>query len=1381
MWRRSRADPVRRLRERLDGFGATMDARRVLDADAIRDAEAVIDLVTRTPPRPPMPDHVAEGVFLLACLFWYRYQVLPPGQDADELAHAVRFTEVLVRFAPERVPPSLLALLRAHGPPSGPATAAPAGGRIPTPCSGPGGSGGPTGRGGGEPAELYQEAVALMGAAEWSGDYRAADRAEGLLKRALAGTPTGTPERLRYLTALGRVHRDQFRYLGRRRCLPAAIDAHRESLESTPAADPERPARLFHLGNVLGDRYELAGDAEALDESIRLLDEAVRTAPAGSPLVTTARANLGQRLRERWRRRRDPADLDRAADVLALAVRAGVDPRIGAVHGAVAAERFLLSGGDDDLTAAIEANRSVLTAGNLPDELAGVSGVSLASLLVERHQRHRDPADLDAAIEAYRAVEQTGLAGALTDGVRHTVGTLLASRYALHRRATDLAEAVRLLREGVSAAGDPVTRALRLGDLGYTLGEWAAALDGTRTTREARDLLTEAERLLPAEHPQRPGLLNNLGRLLYELADRAGEPDLLEQAVATHRAAVAGVPADAPVLPRHLANLGLALQALFARTQDLAILTEAVDVLRRAVDASPPGHPDRLAALVNHASVLNRRVELAVNGALPGAGPSGPDAASVTAAAERDARTAVRMLREAAELARREDPEAYGPVAVVLTIAYVLQHLLTGDTGPLDEAVDAARSAESLPLPAGERHRLLINLGGALLLRFRATRTTRDATDLLAAHRSAVAALPAGHPDRTMGLINLAYAIETVAGPPDDDPTGPAALPGPDPAEATAALREAAGVEAAPSLLRATAAAAYASRAADLPEALDGYATAIELLDLAAWHGMDPDDQGRLLGRFPGLASDAAAVAIALDLPRRAVELLEHGRGVLLTRAHDAGADLAVLRERAPRLADRLAELQAGLDGFDPAPASGAPGMPPVSAAPGALPVGGLSAPGAGGTPVSPSSVGGTSPGAAVGGASTARAAGGVSAGPERRHELATRRRELLAEIRRLPGFATFLLPPSFAELSDAAVGGPVVLVNVSGRRCDGLVVTPGRVRAVPLPELTHAELAVRAATCLAALAELSAPISGGDAGPVETERRRLAARRRVAETLDWLWRVVAAPVLDALDPSDAPPGTTHPPRLWWCPTGLLTLLPLHAAAPLGGGDGVLDRVIPSYTASLRALRHARRGVPAAPAPVTSALVVGMPRTPGLADLPGAAREEEIVRRHVAHVTSLTGAAATPAAVLAALPERPVAHLSCHGHQHLAAPARGRLVLAGGPLHVRDLWRPAGTSAALAVLSACDTVRGGAALPDEALTLGTAFQLAGFRHVVGALWSISDALTVRLCEDLYAGLAVPGGIDPERAATALHRAVRDLRAALPGLPDLWAGYVHIGP
>ncbi|MEU0548115.1 CHAT domain-containing protein [Micromonospora sp. NPDC005979] len=1329
MWRRFRPDPIGRLRERLERFGATGDRRAVLDSGAIRDAEAVADLVTATSPDGPLPERIAEGVSLLAGLHWYRYQLLPSGEDADDLDQALRLTEFLLRFAPERVPPPLLELLRSR---PAPAEA----GRPPRPRPARADT---TARDGTASAR-YVEAVLLMAAAETSRDYRAADQAEALLRQALAGTPAGAPERLHYLSALGKVHRDQFQHLGRRRALAGAVEAHRESLEATAVGDPERPVRLFNLGNVLGDTYEVDRDPVALDEAITALRDAVRAAAPGTPVRTMARMNLGQRLRDRWRLHRRPGDLDEAVDSFAAA-RDSADPRAAALHGAALAERFARDRTPADRDTAIEAYRSALTGfGGLDPELASTAQFGLATLLAERHHSAADPADLDAATGAYRAAAASGPTPDGTDGddLRHVAAGLLVSRYERRRRADDITEAVRVLRASVASARDPVQRAHWLADLGHALALGHADLGGVSALRAGRDALTEAERLLPRTDPLRPHVLNNLGNTLRELSDLAGEPALLEPAAVALRSAVAAAAPDDASLPRYRSNLGLVLQALFASTQDLATLTEAIQVLAQVVESTPTGHPDRLPALTNHGSALNRRVELFLDGALPA---DGRTADEVAAGVAEDSDTAVAALREAAELAEREaDPTEYAQTVGTHALAHLLRHRLNGDLPALDEAVRLLDRLSRRPSADADRHRILTNLGNALLLRHQAGHADADASAMLTAYRKAVDELTPEHPARAMCLSNLATALERVA---EVDADGSRAL-----VEATAALRAAAHVESAPSLLRATAASRYAAHAAqagDLPAALDGYTTAIELIDLVAWHGMDPDDQTRLLARFPGLASDAAAVAIALDRPERAVELLEYGRGVLLTRAHDAGADLAALRARAPRLADRLADLQAALDGFG--------SRPPAQV-------------------VSPDTWGRDGSVAATG------------ATPEQRYDLATRRRHLLAEIRDRPGFADFLRPPPFDELARAAVNGPVVLVNVADRRCDALVVANGRVTVVPLPELTLTELIVRTAGFLGAIAVLTGP-SAADVPPPQVRRRHALARAEVAQTLDWLWRVIAVPVLEVALPTppaaDAEPTDGGWPRLWWCPTGVLTLLPLHAAGPSDGGDGLLDRVVPSYTASLRALTHARRGGPTPPGPVDAALFVGMPQTPGLADLPGVTREEEVVRRHLSRVRSLIGPVASPATVLDALPEQPVAHLSCHGTQDLRFPTRGRLELAGGALSVRDLWRPAGRPAALAVLSACETVRGGAALPDEALTLGTAFQLAGFRHVIGALWSVSDALTVRLCADLYDGLAVSAGIAPDRAAVALHAAVRRLRAALPDHPDTWAGYAHLGP
>ncbi|MEU1844773.1 CHAT domain-containing protein [Micromonospora sediminicola] len=1293
MWQRFRSDPVRRLRERLDRFGAGHDPRHLLDAGAARDAEAVVDLVSATEPTAPLPERTAEALFLLACLHWYRYQVLPAGRDADDLAQAVTLTRLLLHAAPDRVPPSLLALYRAHAPAADPArvprSRAPEAGRtVPADA----------------PAALAMQAVLLMGDAERTGRYAAADRAEALLRRAIDVTPPG-PERATYLSMLGRVHRDQFRHLGRSRALPAAIDAHRESLESTRADDAQRPTRLFNLGNVLSDRFEVDGDPATLDESRGLLREAA--ASATDPTVRAlASGVLGQVLRHRWRIHGRPADLDEAVDAFGRARPAG-DPRLAALHGIVLSERFLRDGSPADRDAGIDALRAAVGADTpLDAELAGPTWGGLAALLEDRYRADESApaagADLDAALDAYRAA--AGATG--DDGLRHQVGVLLTHRYERGGDAGDLAEAVRLLRAGVAAADDPVVRGRRLADLGYALARGRPEHGAVDAWRAACDALTEAVALLPPGDPARHRSLNNLGNSLRERADQGDDPDLLERAAEALRAAVAETDPRTPA--DYLSNLGLVLQARFAVTQDLATLAEAVAVLTDAVEAAPPGHPARAAALTNYGAALNRRAELAVDG-------TGPAAAD---AARRDTDAAVAALREAVALADPTDPQEYAQSGGSLATALFLRHRTTGDTAALDETIDLLDGlTRAGPLRPADRHRALTNLGNALLVRHRATAAAGDAGAMLAAYRGAVDALPPEHPDRTMCLSNLATALEATTAPGD----------APD-ARARAALREAASVPAAPSSLRAVAAhraARLADLADDLPAALDGYTAAIELLDLVAWHGMDPDDQARLLARFRGLATDAAAVAVALGDPRRAVEVLEYGRGVLLTRAHDATADLTALRAGAPDLAAAFSAVQTELDGFRPAGAD-----------------------------------------------TTPRPAGGPP--PERRHALAERRRRLLAEIRALPGLDRFLRPPEFVHL--AAGCGPVALVNVGERRSDALVVAAGDVTVVPLPEVTPAEVAARTAQFVVAVAVLT-----GQAPPVAepaASRRVVAARAAVGRTLDWLWRAVAAPVLDVA----APPGEPGEwQRFWWCPTGLLTLLPLHAAAPLDGGPGVLDRVVPSYTASLRALDRARRAVPDVPTPVDRALVVSLPHTPGLPDLPGAAHEARIVRGHLPYGGTLSGASATADAVVAALPGQPLVHLSCHGRQDLGDPLAGHLALSGGPLRVRDLWRPSGGAAALAVLSACETAQGGAALPDEVLTLGTAFQLAGFRQVVGALWSISDPVTVQLCADLYDALAVPGGVDPDRAAVALHHAVRGLRAALPGRADLWAAYAHLGP
>ncbi|MEU7530926.1 CHAT domain-containing protein [Saccharothrix sp. NPDC042600] len=377
----------------------------------------------------------------------------------------------------------------------------------------------------------------------------------------------------------------------------------------------------------------------------------------------------------------------------------------------------------------------------------------------------------------------------------------------------------------------------------------------------------------------------------------------------------------------------------------------------------------------------------------------------------------------------------------------------------------------------------------------------------------------------------------------------------------------------------------------------------------------------------------------------------------------------------------------------------------------------------------------------------------------DEREALSRRWRDVLDRIRAVPGLEAFLRPPSALDLRVA--DGTVVLLNVSQWRCDALLITTRGVTSKRLRRVTLEEVEVRTGAYLAALDALD----GGDLVA------RFDAQAVVRETLAWLWDAIARPVLKALGHTRAPRAAW--PRVWWCPTGALTHLPLHAAGRHDvPGESVLDRVVSSYTPTARTLGHTRSRPPATRRDL---LAVAMPTTPGHADLPATDAEATDLAALLAAAEPLRGPAATRAAVLAALPRATWAHFACHAHSDPLVPSNGHLLLADGPLTVADIGGLRLVDAELAYLSACSTARTGRSAPDEVITLASAFQLAGFRHVVGALWPIQDAVAARAAAGFHR--RVHAGAHP---AVALHEVLRELRAEFPLAASQWAGYVHVG-
>jgi len=394
----------------------------------------------------------------------------------------------------------------------------------------------------------------------------------------------------------------------------------------------------------------------------------------------------------------------------------------------------------------------------------------------------------------------------------------------------------------------------------------------------------------------------------------------------------------------------------------------------------------------------------------------------------------------------------------------------------------------------------------------------------------------------------------------------------------------------------------------------------------------------------------------------------------------------------------------------------------------------------------------------------------------DRRMALAQEWDDLVEQVRRLPGFADFLRPPKVELLLEAAVDGPVVVLNVSRWRCDALIVTTTGIEEVRLADLTAEEVAENTRRYLDAL--LGAKTDEEPASFAQAVATYQAGRDRREETLheitEWLWDQIAEPVLNRLGPLD---------RLWWCPTGLLALLPVHGAgyhrpADRGSGRSVVDRVVSSYTPTLRVLHELRSERAAAGAPKLMFVGVG-----DVLDLP----RLHAVRQELDLLTDLFGAGldryeeddGTVDAVLDALGGYRWVHFSCHGLQDLGDPSRAGFVLRDGVATVRQI-SDRQYAGEFAFLSACRTAIGGLHLPDEVITLAAALNYTGFRRVVGTLWSVDQTVAADVTRSVYAALTAGGTFDPARSAYALHDAVLEVRTDPDRSLIDWLPFVHSG-
>ncbi|MET8217844.1 CHAT domain-containing protein [Streptomyces hirsutus] len=956
-----------------------------------------------------------------------------------------------------------------------------------------------------------------------------------------------------------------------------------------------------------------------------------------------------------------------------------------------------------------------------------------------------NPTPFDGEIERSRHQAARGSVNAMND-----LAMRLCDRYRYMGEPADLLEGIAQLRTAIGYVPDhPVRHPLRV-NLSSLLLDHFLCFGDVSALHESLAGCDESIPMLDGENRWMAAMLR--GETLILLAERTRDPAYAAEAVESA--------SRLPRVPAARYVLGKALHIRYELTHDHAVLVDAARVLEESVLATPVDDPNYALRLNQLGDVLQRSAEYTGDESVretavrhlrdamartPSSSPALLDHKVDLAAALRDRgrktgdvaalREGVALLREVLE-ATWPDGHRWENRCENYLIAVQSLVARTGEIDVLDQAVEIGRSARG---GGGGLGMIPLLLGLLHNERFLHTRLERDLDQAIAAYTEVVETVPYGERTHAVALGNLGrvwFCEYEFRGDPEALHRSVTALgsavraSAPDTTERGETQLNHGGVLYAqyeltqdPGVL---ASAGRAFREAAEIEALQPMA---RIKAARAWANTEAE-----AGRWDR-ARDAYAFAVALlplVAPRRLARV-DQQRVLAELDGLAADAAASALQANDPETAVRLLELGRGVLGGQVLQSrsdlsrlhAAAPELAErLGAAFDRLPPSGHL----------------------------------MGAAADERHDLDVRLRYLLDEARALPGFADFLAPPDLDELLESAADGPVVLINVSGYRSDALIIRPSGVIVVELPGVSPDSVAGQAATFGATLA-VSARPGAGEAD----------AQAAAAGVLGWLWDFVTEPVLKRLGYT-SPPSDAWP-RVWWSPVGQLGLLPIHAAGRFPDGASVLDRVVSSYTPTLRALQHAKARHTRAG---DDLVVVAVGDAKGARPLRGVEREASRIAA-LTRATRLDGAEATADSVRAALTSHTAVHFACHAASDPDDPSAGHLLLHDGPLSVLDVSALDLSGVRLAVLSACETSLGAHRVPDESLHLVSAFQLAGYPQVVGTLWQVNDLVARMVAVDLHEGVSAG-----EDVATALHHAIHRCRERFDKTPTLWAAYLHSG-
>jgi tetratricopeptide (TPR) repeat protein len=906
------------------------------------------------------------------------------------------------------------------------------------------------------------------------------------------------------------------------------------------------------------------------------------------------------------------------------------------------------------------------------------------------------------------------------------LNNLAATTFTRYLRTGDeqaLAEAIQLSRQITdSTPKDDDYWAGRMNNLGVML---QYRYHATGDTKDLGSCIEVARNVLDAttdDHPERNGRLTNLASQLSLRFKRKGDLADIEEAIRYAQKAVEPALPEHPEFAEWLNNLGAVLDNRYQRTGEIQVLEQAIQASRRAVDATPATHVARARRLNNLANQLQSLFERTGKPQL--------------------LEEAIQMAEKAVQLTSENHAERPGWLN---NLAMKLAQLFyrNGDVAVLEKVIRLVEEALHLtPIDHPDYSVHVNNLGVWLSRKFENTGDPQDRLEAIVKVERGVLLTPKDHPDRARWLLNLGNVLElqhrrTDAGPSREQMIDPKAvdralecyIESYESANASPLTR----VKAAREAIRILVDRKNWDGAVQLAEG------AAKLLHIICGRYSTRADQQHAITQTSGLAADACSLLLKTGNTWRALQLLEFGRGLILGYTIDnrnEPSEVSALKRDHPSLAKRYESLRFRA-------------MVPVD----------LEDPSA----------------------------------QQLRHDRWEAIRDLdtcLDEIRLIPGYERFLLEPAIEELNSQAVDGPVVVINVTDIGADAVILTTNGIDTLELPGM-----------CIQA-APHRLQQDYDRYTPRGSLHRDIAGEAELGVNIDelsWLWHSCVKVVLTRLKDGGFLDSAGGLSRVWWIGSGIASAIPFHAAGACSDGalECALDQMIPSYVLTVKSLAYSRSkaaNYAEAPSGDYSVLVVAMPSSPGQRPLPGADREVAAIENIFSSISSCeTLRLPTADQVLAKLSGSAIIHFACHASSDPVNPADSHLVLQreGDTEPVIDRLTLSKISdvvvtqgrAWLAFLSACSTAEVKATmLEDEGLHLAGAFQVAGFAHVVGALWSADDDVCVRVAQLFYTNLVSnsKGPFTNKAVASALRTALLQVRSEFPGDPDMWAPFIHIG-